>query len=104
MYEISVDGVMISDIPYLGRYWFEYSCWEDPRSGDAEIWYRSHKEVEVIGVADCDIVAGTLADRAEIGMQIIYRVRFDDGLEWDIFEDELVLSSEHFHRPDPPRK
>ena len=87
------------------RFWFEYHCWEDPRSSDAEIWYRSHQQVTVIGEADHDgDKTHTFEERCEDGCQCVYRVRFDDGLEWDLFEDELLDSPKQFERPDPPPK
>jgi hypothetical protein len=33
-------------------FWFEYHCYESPESCDAEIWYRSHQKVKVIGVSE----------------------------------------------------
>jgi amidophosphoribosyltransferase len=30
-------------------------------------------------------------------------VRFPDGLEWTVFEDELSTTRESWYRPDPPR-
>jgi len=85
------------------RFWFEYHCYEGHDSSDAEVWYRSHRQCVVIGEADHDgDKSVSFEDRCEMGMQCVYRVRFDDGLEWDVFEDELLDSPEHFERPDPP--
>ena len=37
----------------LGKeFWFEYHCYEAPDSCDAELWYRSHQKVKVIGVSE----------------------------------------------------
>jgi hypothetical protein len=38
------------------------------------------------------------------GMVLVYQVRFDDGLEWSVFEDELLTSPDEFERADPPRQ
>lgn len=85
--------------------WFEYHCWEDDRSSDAEVWYRSHQMCEILSQTDCDGVGiWSQAERYESGHQLLYRVRFQDGLEWDVFEDELLQSRDGFTRPDPPTR
>ena len=84
--------------------WFEYHCWESPQSGDAEAWYHSHQQVTVLGLSTCEKPLPTFAERAAAGMQLVYRVRFQDGLEWDVFEDELLRSPSDFQRPDPPKR
>jgi hypothetical protein len=83
---------------------FEYHCWENPASSDAEAWYRSHQIVTVLGEARSDASGDTLLERAENGQPKAYRVRFDDGLEWTAFEDELLTDPSGFERPDPPRR
>ncbi|KKN82324.1 hypothetical protein LCGC14_0311370 [marine sediment metagenome] len=66
--------------------WFEYHCYEGEDSADAELWHHTHQRVIVIGtVADVD--------------QPMYRVRFKDGLEYDVFDDELLQSPSEFERP-----
>ena len=85
------------------RLWFEYHCNESLDSPDAPAWLRSHQQCTVLSLnADCDGI-GTYSqdERYECGCQLIYRVRFDDGLEWDVFEDELLDSQAEFQRPDP---
>lgn len=85
--------------------WFEYHCLESHQSCDAEIWYRSHQQVEVLGVVDNDgYDVFSQQTRFEQGIQLIYRVRFKDGLEWDVFEDELLDDPGNFQRPAPPKK
>lgn len=54
--------------------WFEYHCWESPESSDAEVWYRSHCEVSVIGLVEDSLCNGkpimpTFIDRAEAGAE-----------------------------------
>lgn len=102
---VEIDGVKIEHLRPVGsRQWFEYHCNESHDSGDAQVWYRSHQQCEVLRIADCDPVFFTgFRERADAGHQLLYRVRFDDGLEWDVFEDELVDSPADFCRPDPPK-
>lgn len=90
--------------------WFEYHCFESLESEDATIWLRSHEQVTILSQHPRDdgddVTRGepwTFTDRAEAGMPDLYRVRFDGGLEWDVFEDELLTAPAGFHRPDPPR-
>lgn len=74
------------------KLWFEYHCYEDDDSADREAWYRSHQQVVIIQIhTDTD---------DEVG--IMYRVRFEDHHEHDVFEDELLLSTTQFTRPTPP--
>ena len=96
------------DVYQPGRYWFEYHCFESPESGDAEAWYRSHQQVDLLGLAEGGTndpgnrFAGA-GQRAEWCTPLVYRARFDDGLEWDLCEDEIMPGGpETFSRPDPP--
>jgi hypothetical protein len=85
------------------RFWFEYHCWEDHQSSDAKLWYHSHQECTVVDDAESDgDKTQTFDERCIEGCQLLYRVRFDDGLVWSVFEDELLDSPEHFERSDPP--
>ena len=62
------------------------------------------KRSKVLGLSDCEQIAfTTFEERVNEGMVLVYRVRFDDGLEWDVFEDELLTDPGHFDRPDPPK-
>lgn len=79
---------------------FEYHCNESHDSSDAEIWYRSHQRVTII--AHVEVFDMPQSERFELGHQIIYRVRFQCGLEWDVFEDELLDSEAEYERPEPP--
>ncbi len=104
--KVSINDVVIRDLrPFRSTLWFEYHCWESHDSQDAQIWYRSHQQVQIVKFAQCDMVDfTTFRQRAMEGMQILYRVRFPDGLEWDVFEDELLDNPSQFTRPDPPKK
>lgn len=110
--EVVIDGHRIEDLARIGsRFWFEYHCWESHESGDAEVWYRSHQQCTVLGFCDPDSGADaapcayeTFEERADAGEVLTYRVRFDDGLEWTVFEDELLTSKDDFCRDDPPPK
>ncbi|KKK94784.1 hypothetical protein LCGC14_2679340 [marine sediment metagenome] len=70
---------------------FEYHCYEGEDSCDAELWHHTHQQVEVLSK-----YAGM--DEAETGR--LYRVRFADGLEYDVWDDELMKSSDEFYMPD----
>lgn len=87
------------------RAWFEYHCLESHDSTDAHLWYRSHQRVTVIGGPDGSCVDEdmTFRQRGEEGVPNIYRVRFVDGLEADVFEDELTTSRRAWYRPNPPK-
>jgi hypothetical protein len=88
---------------------FEYHCNESHDSPDAPVWYRSHQRVTVLKLNSDDDTPNllaefpTLRERGEAGAVLTYRVRFADGLEWDVFEDELTETTDHYSRPDPPR-
>lgn len=81
--------------------WFEYHCLESDESADAAVWYRSHQKVTVLRMSS-DGIGMTRAERDEAGMPLTYTARFEDGLEWDVFEDELSETQEAWYRPDPP--
>lgn len=83
--------------------WFEYHCLESPASRDAELWYHSHQKIKILSI----ITPGngdTPIERGENGEPRSYKVRFEDGFEYDIFEDEVMNSPEEFYRPDPPKR
>ena len=86
--------------------WFEYHCWEDPRSDDADLWYRSHQQVRVVQRVNTDrTYAPTPEERAHEGDSLSYLVEFlSDGYQDTIGEDELLLSRDEFERPDPPKR
>jgi hypothetical protein len=83
---------------------FEYHCYESHASSDAELWYRSQQQVLVLGLsetAEQELLEGYLS-RSEAGMPLVYRVRFSDGHEGDVWEDELFTSPVGYSRPPPP--
>jgi hypothetical protein len=83
---------------------FEYHCNESHTSSDAPIWYRSHQRVTIlkcINLSDAEEMPKQI-DRFANGLQLMYRVRFEDGLQWDVFEDELLDLASEFERPKPP--
>jgi hypothetical protein len=86
--------------------WFEYHCWESPESGDAEVWYRSHQRVEILGRNEIEPISETMSyqERQEECVPWTYEVRFPDGLVWSAWEDELSASRADWHRPDPPKR
>lgn len=84
------------------EFWFEYHCYEGHDSCDAEIWYRSHQKVKVIGVSEWS--HDDLQDRIEDATPRVYKIRFEDGFEYDAWEDEIVDSPDEFYRPKPPKR
>lgn len=73
-----------------GRRHFEYHCYEGEDSSDAKLWHHTHQEVAVLSrVSDISPEVGRM-----------YRVRFADGFEGDVFDDELVSGPDRFYRPD----
>ena len=85
------------------RAWFEYHCNESHASAHAEVWYRSHQRVSVLEMNEAG-EGETALDRGENGCPRCYRVRWDDGFEFDVFEDELTTSRADFHRHAPPAR
>lgn len=80
---------------------FEYHCLEDHRSNDADLWYHSHQQVEILGMDENDGVFIYSQDlRYECGHPIAYRIRFSDGFEHTATEDELLDSEEDYCRPE----
>lgn len=70
--------------------WFEYHCYEGEDSCDAKLWHHTHQEVIVLHeLENIDIETGQM-----------YRVKFTDGFEAGVFEDELVESPAEFYRGD----
>lgn len=73
-------------------------------------WYHSHQRVTVVRPndqpddTDADwSAASTWEERAEDCLPRTYVVRFADGVEWTVFEDELSTTRRVWERPDPPR-
>lgn len=73
-----------------GRRLFEYHCYEGEDSADAELWRHTHQPVEVLR---------KIGEPPEYETRM-YRVRFADGLEADVFDDELVHDTSEFQRKD----
>ena len=85
-----------------GEYaYFEYHCLRAHDSDDAEAWYRDHQRVEVVDMPDSDgrdwlYDGATMAERTEAATPLLYKARFADGHEHDVFEDELLVSPSYF--------
>jgi len=84
------------------EFWFEYHCLESDVSCDAEIWYRSHQKVKVLKVIEWS--HNDIEDRIDDGYPRTYQVQFVDDFLCEVFEDELMVSPNEFHRPNPPKK
>lgn len=83
--------------------YFEYQCFESEESCDAELWYHSHQPVTVIREEEEHDGHGlTLDERIEAAQLKVYRVRFKDGFEYTVLEDELFTDPKHWEREDPP--
>ncbi len=73
-----------------GRRWFEYHCYESEDSSDAIAWHHTHQKIIILRKLEDSEVIGS-------GEKIrMYRVRFPDNIEWDVFDDELVSSPSNF--------
>ncbi len=68
------------------RYFFEYHCWESEQSSDAELWHHTHQEILVLRKLS--------KQESDLPM---YRVKFGDGLEYDVFADELLPLDKHYN-------
>ena len=75
-----------------GRRWFEYHCYEGEDSSDAELWRHTHQRVVVLR----KITEGV--EEREVGK--MYRVKFVDGFQYDVCDDELLKAPANFERPD----
>lgn len=75
--------------------YFEYHCLQSCESGDYPVWLRSQQAVQVVGVVEPGN-GKSFMDRAETGQPRVYSVLFSDGLEWDVFEDELLTSPRYY--------
>jgi hypothetical protein len=91
---------------------FEYHCFRSHNSQDALLWYHDHQPVEVI--AHCGELPyeeyasnpeiDTLRKRIDAGIPYCYRVKFQDGLEYTVMEDELYTSEEDYDLTLPQAK
>lgn len=98
-----IGSLRIEDLRQIGkRYWFEYHCFESEQSADADIWYHSHQEIEVLGLAQTDVLYTTKRERLENACPLVYNALFGDEFKCDVFEDEILNSKDEFERPDPP--
>lgn len=81
--------------------YFEYHCCQSHDSADAEIWYRSQQPVQVLSIVDPG-GGRTMMKRIEYNIPRMYRVRFADGLEWTVFEDELLTAPRYYDQAYAP--
>lgn len=92
--EPTADGTL-SDWPVGSTAHFEYHCNRAHDSADAQLWYRSHRTVEIMGV-DGEGGGDTIDERLEAGDPRSYHIRFADGHVGGAFEDELLVDPSHF--------
>ena len=81
--------------------WYEYHCWRDHQSCDAELWYRDHQRVTVISLGDGEgcrmLLAGeSREERQREALPACYRVQFADGHIGTAMEDELLADPVFF--------
>ncbi len=94
---ISVQSICMTNAD--GRYTdgaqmlFTYNC--DMSDGSAHVEWRNRSPQIVTVIARCEPDEGweesTLEERDEAAMPWSYTVRWDDGFEGDVFEDELAV-------------
>jgi len=79
--------------------WFEYHCWMSHNSADAQLWYRSQQQVEILRLTDCEVTEelDNFNKRTDAGMPWVYTIKFADGFIGDAFEDELLTDPKHFN-------
>jgi len=82
------------DIIFGNEYYYEYHCFESHKSSDAELWYRSHLKIKVIGLAK---EQDFLEDEPSVLI-----VQFEDGYIGHAWEDEILSSENEYVRPDSP--
>ena len=72
-------------------YFFEYHCTESEKSCDAELWHHTHQKVTILR---------RLKNKVEVDESIgrMYRVKFPDGFEYDVLEEELLDSPRQYTR------
>ena len=75
--------------------YFEYHCYMGHDSSDAEAWYRSQQPVTILSVTALG-VGKTARARLNNGEPRVYKVRWQDGFEYDVMEDELYVDRSHF--------
>ena len=97
--------------PKIGEtYWFEYHCWEDEDSADAELWHHTHQQVVVTGRGDgdmdecvlCPYDEDTMGSSGEVWNS--WKIRFRDGYTHTAAPDELMKDPGEFSRPDYKRQ
>lgn len=74
--------------------YFEYHCNQAHDSSHAQWWYRSRQPVTVISQESDN--GATIDERGEGGEPNVYKVRWKDGAEGDVFEDELLTDPQYY--------
>ncbi len=62
--------------------WFTYKCLKSEESNDVILWHHTNQLVTILKRL-------TDIDECEVGR--MYSVKFNDGLVYDVFEDELSV-------------
>jgi hypothetical protein len=79
--------------------WFEYRFFDSLKSYNPELWFRSHQQVKVVSIEEPGL-GKTMADRIENRALRSYKVKFDDGYEHQVSEEELLYSKKDFYTRD----
>ena len=79
-----------------GRRWFEYHCYEGEDSADADIWHHTHQPVKVLSKSK----GVSCGSSWYCDMPRTYDVKFADGFECVVLDDELLADPTEFDRPD----
>ena len=83
-----------TDIIFGNDYFYEYHCLESHDSSDAELWYRSHNKIKIIGYSKNQ---GLMEDEPTT-----LDIQFEDGYIGSAWEDEILSSEDKYTRPDSP--
>jgi hypothetical protein len=75
------------------KMWFEYHCWENEESQDADLWHHTHQR--------CEVLRRLPPKESDYEM---YEIRFSDGFQKTSFADELFYNKKNFNRPDYAKK
>ena len=103
-HNLKIESVEEIDDPRVGKeFWFEYHCNEGEDSRDYPMYLHSHQKCIILSIAEKGI-GETEIERLENACQRVYHVKFKDGFEWSVFEDEILDSPKEYQRPDPPKK
>lgn len=75
------------------------TAWFESHAADG-LRFRSHQQIVVVSVEPAPSwMPSTFGQRGEDGCPLKYRVRFPDGFQAVVFEDELLVHPRFFYCP-----